>query len=121
MSETSENESKKQSRPLSLSAEELKNLGQESARLMDSPVFNLAWSNTIQELQDQWLATEPKESQKRESLHAMTRTATLFLGMLNDQYQTALRIVEDDERGDNKLLFDYDENSGFPGHDERSQ
>ena len=126
MSEKSQNENKKQPLPGTsnddpLSAQEMKALGEQVAMLLNSPVFDLAWKNMILDIQDQWMLTEPKEREKRESLHAELRMATRFMDSLMQSYYQAERIVEEEVRPDTSLLFDYDENSGFPGHDERSQ
>lgn len=126
MSKTSENENKKPSQPAiskgePLTGEEIKNLGQQAADLLEAPVFNLAWGSMIQQIQDDWLETEPKEREKRESLHAEARAAMRMLDSLNLRYEAAMRVSEDETRTNKELLFDYDEHSGFPGHEsERS-
>ena len=125
MSKTSENENKKRSRQTfyeePLAPEEIKSLGEQAASLMAAPVFNMAWRAMVQDVQDEWLATEPKEREKRESLHAEVRAAGRMLNSLTLRYEAAQRVSEDETRTDNELLFEYDENSGFPGHEsERS-
>ena len=121
MSKTSENGNRNLS-PLKfldepLSLQEQKTLGEQASMLLDSPVFNLAWRSTIQDIQEEWLRTEPKEREKRESLHAETRFATKLLDALMQRFEMAKRIKEDEMSVERKLQFEYDENTGFPGHE----
>lgn len=58
-----------------LSTEEILNLGEEAARLLNEPIFQTAFEATIQNYQDDWIATLPKESQKREALYNKVQAA----------------------------------------------
>lgn len=51
------------------SKEEQIQRGVEAANLLMSPVYGIAHRSVIQNLQDEWLETEPHEHQKRESLY----------------------------------------------------
>lgn len=51
------------------SKEELISQGHKAAELLMNPVFGIAWSSVIQNLQDDWLTTEPHEREKREGLY----------------------------------------------------
>lgn len=49
--------------------DEILERGNESANLLNAPVYNLAHRSVIQNLQDQWLLTLPHETNKREGLY----------------------------------------------------
>ena len=44
-----------------LTAQEILSQGEQASRLLDSPIYNIAHRSVIQNLQDEWMTTDPKE------------------------------------------------------------
>ena len=75
--------------------QEILNMGQAAAQMLNSPIYNVAHQMAVQEIIAQWSATQPKEREKREScwyeLQAQGRAAQTMAGMVEraQQAQTA--------------------------------
>ena len=52
-----------------LSVEEILERGDSAARLLNEPIFSIAYEETVQNIQDDWIRTLPHESQKREGMY----------------------------------------------------
>ena len=50
-------------------AQELMAAGEKASRLLNSDVFNIAYRLQMEDTINQWLASEPKETNKRDSLY----------------------------------------------------
>ena len=100
-----------------MSAQQILSSGEEAARLLDSPVYNLAHRSVIQNLQDEWMATRPHEKEKREGLYQMIRGLSTVSGELAMMIEQAKRVGEDELAAERKKrqVTDYDENTGFQG------
>ena len=105
------------------SANEILSSGEEAARLLDSPVFNLAHRSVIVNLQDEWISTKAHEREKREGLYQMVRGLSAVSSELAMMVEQAKRVSEDELAQERKKqsIVDYSEHSGFPGHTERSR
>ena len=99
------------------SAAEMLGQGEEAARLLDSPVYNLAHRSVIQSLQDEWMMTEPREREKREGLYQRIRALSMISSELAMMVEQARMIGDSELARERKLQFTYDENTGFPGHE----
>ena len=69
-----------------LSVEEILERGDSAARLLNEPIFSIAFENTMQNYQDDWIRTKPHETQRREFLYhkaiALTEVAIDLQGMV---------------------------------------
>ena len=74
--------------------------GTSAARLLNEPIFQTAFENTIQMYQDDWLATEPKESQKRESLYQKVQSLSDVAKDLAGMVQATQGVNLDDHKRD---------------------
>ncbi len=78
------------------SKEEQIQRGVEAAKLLTAPVYGIAHQSVIQNLQDEWLETEPHEQQKREGLYwkacALSAVSLEMAGMV----QSASALSEED-------------------------
>ena len=105
------------------SPSEILTAGEEAARLLDSPIFNLAHRSVVTNLQDEWIGTKAHEREKREGLYQMVRGLSAVSSELAMMVEQAKRVNEDELAQERKKqsLLDYNEHSGFPGHTERSR
>jgi hypothetical protein len=105
------------------SAQEILSSGEEAARLLDSPVFNLAHRSVVINLQDEWISTKAHEREKREGLYQMVRALSAVSSELGMMVEQAKRVNEDELAQERKRqnVVDYNENTGFNGHTERSR
>ena len=58
--------------------QQLLSAGEDLARLMESPVLNLAWGWTIQALTEEWVESRPEDKAKKDDLHRMLQVAGLL-------------------------------------------
>ena len=93
--------------------DEIRNQGEEAARLLDSPVFNLAHRSVIQNLQDEWMQTNPKEREKREGLYHRVQALSAVSEELAVMISLAKTLDDDELAKESKLQLAYDENTGF--------
>lgn len=94
-------------------SEEIKNQGEEAARLLDSPVYNLAHRSVIQNLQDEWMATNPHEREKREGLYHRIQALSTVSEELAVMVSLAKQLDDDALLKESKVQLAYDENTGF--------
>ena len=52
-----------------LSVEEILLRGDNAARLLNEPIYQIAFETTVQNIQDDWMRTQPHEREKRESMY----------------------------------------------------
>ena len=78
--------------------QQLLSQGEELARVMESPVINLAWSWTIQSLTEEWLESAPEEKAKQQDLHRMIqllsrlkKTMSHYVEMAKMEHQKMLQ------------------------------
>ena len=88
-------------------------MGEQASRLLDSPVYNIAHRSVIQNLQDEWMTTDPKEKEKRQGLYQMVRGLSTVSSEMAMMIERARLISDDEMMKENKLQLAYDENTGF--------
>ena len=98
-----------------LSAAEILSLGEQAATLLDAPVYNLAHRSVIQNLQDEWMSTQPHEREKREGLYQMIRGLSAISAEMAMMIEQARLLTETELTEERKLQLAYDENQGFGG------
>ena len=96
-----------------LSAAEILSLGEQAANLLNAPVYNLAHRSVIQNLQDEWMATQPHEREKREGLYQMIRGLSAISSEMAMMVEKARQMGDDELAQERKLQLAYDENQGF--------
>ena len=96
-----------------LSIQEMLSQGEEAARLLDSPVYNLAHRSVFQSIQDEWATSSPHETQKREGLFQQIRAMSAVANEMSMMVTRAQAINDDELAKERKLQIDYDENAGF--------
>ena len=72
---------------LGLSPQQVMEAGQAAARLLNQPVYNLAHRAAIDEIIENWAQTQPKETNRRESLwhelQALARGSVRLASLVN--------------------------------------
>ena len=91
--------------------DEVRRLGEEAARTLDSTVFVLAVQSTVEELKDNIMTTQPHESQKREFLYLQLQALGEVLLGLKLFADEAARLSQERlaEEGANQRSRDLDE------------
>ena len=72
---------------ISLTTEEILETGERAAELLNAPVFLKAVGQTLVDTQNDWIATAPHESQKREGLYQQTRAMNAVMAQLQGMVQ----------------------------------
>lgn len=98
-----------------LTAEEILTQGEQASSLLEAPIYNLAHRSVIQNLQDEWMTTQPHEREKREGLYQMIRGLSAISSEMAMMVEQARLMDEDDLAQERKLQLAYDENAGFGG------
>ena len=81
----------------SLTPEQLQHIssvGIQAAELLGSPVFNVAYQNLMNKKYQEWLVSQPKESQKRESLYHQAAGLISIAEELHGAVEDARRIEQ---------------------------
>ena len=96
-------------------AQEMMAAGERAAQLLNSDVFNLAYRLQMEDTINQWLTSEPKETNKRDSLYyqaqAQVAMATRMQSMV-EQAQ-ALLAKQNAEHDPKRKRADYLDTQGF--------
>lgn len=71
--------------------------GERASQLLNSPVYNMAYQRLLNDKFQQWLATDPKEERKRESMHAQAKGLIEITELLSGAVQDAQRILSDQQ------------------------
>lgn len=109
------NESEQSSEDFWNAAQEMMAAGHQAAQLLDSQIFNTAYRLQMEDTINQWLTSEPKEVNKRESLYHQARAqvamATRMQAFVEQAQVLAQKQAErhDPERKRNEYL----DNQGF--------
>jgi hypothetical protein len=103
-----------------LTAQEMLSQGEAAARLLDSPVYNLAHRSVMQNLQDEWMETKVHEKEKREGLFQMVRGLSAVASEMAMMVEQAKMLGADKLEDERKLQLAYNDNDGFPGHTRRA-
>ena len=96
-----------------LTVDEILKLGEEASLLLDSPIYNLAHRSVVQSLQDEWVATSPHETQKREGLYQRVQALSMVAAEMAMMIARAQGLEDNELAKERKLQLAYDENSGF--------
>jgi hypothetical protein len=96
-----------------LSASEILSQGEEASRLLDSPIYNLAHRSVVQNLQDEWVATSPHETQKREGLYQRIQAVSMVAAEMAMMIARAQSIEDGAIAKERTLQLAYNENDGF--------
>ena len=99
----------------SLSAAEILSQGEQASNLLEAPVYNLAHRSVVQNLQDEWMTTQPHERERREGLYQMIRGLSAVSTELAMMIEQARMLTEDEMAKERKLQLAYDEQAGFGG------
>jgi hypothetical protein len=75
-------------------AQELMQAGSEAARLLNSEVFNLAYRLQMEDTVNQWLTSEPKETNKRDSLYYQSQALVAMATRLQSFVEQAQVIMQ---------------------------
>lgn len=70
--------------------------GEEAARLLESPIFSLAFNSMFQSIQDDWAFANPEETKRKEWLHLKIRSMGEIAAELR-QFINAAKSVEADQ------------------------
>jgi hypothetical protein len=70
-------------------------VGNDASILLNSPVYNLAYQQLIQQKFEEWMATDPKEERKRESLYHQVKGLVNMTENLSAAVEDAQRILEE--------------------------
>ena len=84
----------------SLNQEQLQQIlatGENASQLLNSPVYNMAYQRLLNDKFQQWLATDPKEERKRESMHAQAKGLIEITELLSGAVQDAQRVLADQQ------------------------
>jgi endo-alpha-1,4-polygalactosaminidase (GH114 family) len=87
--------------------------GEEAARLLESPVYQLAHNMAIESVVEEWISTEEGETQKRESMwreiRALALTQDMLVALINQAQQQNLTQEQAAEQDLNR----YEDEQGF--------
>ena len=75
-------------------AQEMMAAGQQAAQLLNAPVFNMAYRLQMEDTINQWLTTEPKEVNKRESLYYQAQAQVLMANRMQGFIEQAQVIAQ---------------------------
>ena len=96
-------------------AQEMMQAGSQAAHLLNAPVFNLAYRLQMEDTINQWLTSEPKESNKRDSLYHQARAqvamATRMQGFI--EQATVLQQQQAAKSDPNAKHAEYLDTQGF--------
>lgn len=98
--------------PGPMTVEELINLGQETARLLNSPSVGVGLQVAVRDLQNQWLESKPEEKNKREGLYWQLQGMTQFYRTMTGFVQHAEAQLN--ERSQKKQMEDAAIQAGVP-------
>lgn len=74
-------------------AQQIMAAGEEAARLLNSPIFNLAYRQQMEDTINQWLVSEPKETNKRDSLYYQARAQVAMAERMQGFIEQAQRLA----------------------------
>lgn len=96
-------------------AQEVLNAGEQAARLLQSPVFNMAYRHQMEDTVNQWLTSSPKESNKRDSLYYQAKALVEMATRMSGFVEQAQRIMAEQgaERDPSRKQADYLDTQGF--------
>lgn len=76
-------------------AQRVVQIGEHAAQTLNSPVYNLAYQNVMQELTNDWLVSQPKETMKRESLYNQANGLVAVTEKLANAAEEARRLLSE--------------------------
>jgi hypothetical protein len=96
-------------------AQEMMRAGEEAARLLNSPVFNLAYRAQMEDTINQWLTSEPKETNKRDSLYHQAQAQVAMATRMQSFVEQAemLRAEQDTKQSEEHKRNEYLDTQGF--------
>lgn len=92
--------------------QQLINIGQEAARLLNSPVFNLAYRQTLDQLFSEFADSQPAHTKERDSIHQETHALGRVVSRLQAFIKTAEMALDQAEK-EQSMQSGPDEHSGF--------
>ena len=85
--------------------------GEEVARVLNSPAFNLAYQTAISQIQAEWSQSEPHETKKRDALYHMLQALPRVMWVLRDTVAASDQITA--ERMREEELAQYDQRARY--------
>lgn len=89
--------------------------GAQASQLLNNPVYNMAYQQLLNRKFQEWLASTPKESQKREGLFMQAKGLVEVTELIASAVEDALRLEQEQaERQDpGRVQQDYMDQQGF--------
>jgi hypothetical protein len=96
-------------------AQEMMAAGERAAQLLNSDVFNLAFRLQMEDTINQWMTTEPKEQNKRESLYYQVQSQVAMATRMQSFVEQAQVLLEkqSQERDPSAKRNNYLDTQGF--------
>lgn len=96
-------------------AQEILSAGEQAARLLQAPVFNLAYRQQMEDTVNQWLTSSPKESNKRDSLYYQAKALVQMATRMNGFVEQAQRVLVEQgaDQDPKRKQADYLDTQGF--------
>lgn len=96
-------------------AQQILQVGEAAGQLLNSPVYQMAYRQLIDENYQEWLASTPKEERKRESLYHEARGLERITHKLTTAATEAQRILQEQQDKNNPEAQhkEYLNNQGF--------
>lgn len=96
-------------------AQEMMAAGEQAAQLLNSPVFNVAYRAQMEDTINQWLTSEPKEQNKRDSLYYQAQAQVAMATRMQSFVEQAQRLHEEQRKKQDpkQQRAEYLETQGF--------
>ena len=90
-------------------------VGEEASKLLNSPVYNIAYQQVLNQKFQEWLTSDPKEERRRESLFLQAKALTEVTELLGSAVQDAQRVshMQREANDPNLQMQDYTDQQGF--------
>lgn len=96
-----------------LSPQQMMEMGQAAAHLLQNPVYNVAHQLVIQEIQEKWATTSVQEVKLRESLWAEMQATAKAALRLSEMVERAKELVQRQADQQDHEAQEYFDNQGF--------
>ena len=90
-------------------------VGEHASQLLQTPVYNLAYRNVVDQIVQDWMGSQPKETMKRESLYNQVNGLINVTERLSSAVEEAKRVLSEQQAQNdpNTVHNDYMDNQGF--------
>lgn len=87
--------------------------GEEAARMLQSPVYNMAHRMVLDEKIQAWAASQPKEREKRESLYYEVQALGAIAQTMAGMVERSIQVLSSSTDGPDRAERDYLDRQGF--------